>query len=64
MSENTNETLITDLCNIRVQPFICKISIYFYNINLKHLQHTFKASETLEIYTCNVAFNKTWQPSG
>jgi hypothetical protein len=48
MSENTNETLVIDLCNIRVQPFICKISIYFYNIHLKHLQYTFKAYETLK----------------
>jgi hypothetical protein len=32
---------------------ICDITIYFCNIHLKHLQH---ASETLEIYTCNMCF--------
>jgi hypothetical protein len=32
---------------------ICNFPIYFYNIFLKHLQHT---SETLEIYACNMRF--------
>ena len=32
---------------------MCNISIYFYNIHMKHLQHT---SETLETYVCNMCF--------
>ena len=27
---------------------ICNITIYFCNIHMKHLQHTYKTSETLE----------------
>jgi hypothetical protein len=32
---------------------VCNISIYFYNIDMRHLQHT---SETSEIYYCNMRF--------
>jgi hypothetical protein len=38
-------------CNIR------NISIYFCNIYLKLLQHTFKISEALETYACNMLFS-------
>jgi hypothetical protein len=27
---------------------ICNIPIYFYNIHMKHLQHTYETSEILE----------------
>jgi hypothetical protein len=57
MSENTDKTLETNICNIRVQPLqrmqhpnlLC-------NIHLKHLQHTSKTSETFETYACNMHF--------
>jgi hypothetical protein len=53
-SENTDETLETDLiynhCNI------CNISIYFCNIRMKQLQHTYKTLETHETYACNMRF--------
>jgi hypothetical protein len=29
---------------------VCKIPIYFFNINMKHLQHIYKTSETLKTY--------------
>jgi hypothetical protein len=32
---------------------MCNTLIYFYNIYMKHLQHTSKTYETLEIYACN-----------
>jgi hypothetical protein len=32
---------------------ICNIPIYFCNIHMKHLQHTFEISETLQTYACN-----------
>jgi hypothetical protein len=35
---------------------MCNTPIYFYNIHMKHLQHTSKTYETLEIYVCN-AYN-------
>jgi hypothetical protein len=34
------------------------IPIYFCNIHMKHLQHTFETSETLEIYACNMRFQR------
>jgi hypothetical protein len=37
---------------------ICNIPIYFCNIHLKHLQHTFEISETLETYACNIRFQQ------
>jgi hypothetical protein len=41
---------------------VCKISIYFCNIDVKHLQHTPKISETLKTYGYNMHFqcNVTW----
>jgi len=52
--KNTDETLGTDTCNIRVQPLqhMQHPPIYLCNIHIKHLQHT---SETLA--TC--AFSVT-----
>jgi hypothetical protein len=50
MSENTDETLETYICNI------CNIPIYFSDIRLKYLQHTSEISETVEIYVCNMRF--------
>jgi hypothetical protein len=35
---------------------ICNILIYFYNIDVKHLQHRSKAFETFKIYSCNMFF--------
>jgi hypothetical protein len=32
---------------------ICNIPIYFCNIHMKHLQHTYETPETLETYACN-----------
>jgi hypothetical protein len=32
------------------------ILIYFCNIHMKHLQHTFETSKTLETYACNMCF--------
>jgi len=32
--------------------------IYFCNINIKHLQHTFDTPETLETYVCNMLFQR------
>jgi hypothetical protein len=44
------ETYVYNNCNM------CNILIYFYNIDMKHLQHTSKTSETLETYACNMCF--------
>jgi hypothetical protein len=33
---------------------ICNIPIYFYNIYMKHLQHTSETSATIETYVCNM----------
>jgi hypothetical protein len=46
--EQTLATYVYGHCNI------CNISIYFCNIHVKHLQHTF---ETLETYICNMRFS-------
>jgi hypothetical protein len=35
---------------------IYNISIYFYNIHTKPLQHTSKTYETIETYACNMRF--------
>ena len=57
--ENTDETFVIDLCNIRVQPLqYIHIPIYFCNIHLKHLPHTSETSETLETYACNTCFQQ------
>jgi hypothetical protein len=37
---------------------MCNISIYFCNIDIKHLQHTSKTIEILEIYACNMQFQR------
>jgi hypothetical protein len=34
------------------------IAIYFYNIHMKHLQNTYKTSETNETYSCNMRFQR------
>ena len=52
--EQTFITYVYNHCNIY------NITIYFCNIHMKYLQHTFETCETLE--TC--AFSKTWQSSG
>ena len=41
-------TYVYNHCNI------CNIPIYFCNIRMKHLQHTY---ETLKIYVCNMSFS-------
>jgi hypothetical protein len=46
--EKTLATYVYNHCNI------CDIPIYFCNVYLKHLQHTFKTFETLTIYACNM----------
>jgi hypothetical protein len=48
--EHKLETYVYSYCNI------CNISIYFCNINMKHLQHSDETSKTLEIYSCNMGF--------
>jgi hypothetical protein len=35
---------------------ICNILVYFCNIHMKHLQHTFKTYATLETDVCNMRF--------
>jgi hypothetical protein len=45
--EHTVETYVYSHCNT------CNIKIYFWNIYIKHLQHT---SETPETYVCNMLF--------
>jgi hypothetical protein len=45
--EYTLETYMYKHCHM------CNIPIYFCNIDIKHLQHTF---ETLETYACNIRF--------
>jgi hypothetical protein len=45
--EQTFEIYLYSHCNI------CNITIYFCNIHMKHLQHTY---ETIEIYACKLWF--------
>jgi hypothetical protein len=45
---HTLATYVYNHCNI------CNIPIYFCNIRVKQLKHTSKASETFQIYTCNM----------
>jgi hypothetical protein len=53
--EQTLATYVYSHCNI------CNIPIYFYNIHMKHLQHTSESSKTLETYTWNMRFfSKPW----
>jgi hypothetical protein len=49
--EHTFEIYVDRHCNI------CTIQIYFY-IYMKHLQHTSEKTETLEIYVCNMCFQR------
>jgi hypothetical protein len=37
---------------------MCNITIYFCNIQMKHLQHTSKTSEIIETYSCNMRFQR------
>jgi hypothetical protein len=53
MFEKANETFGTDAYNIRGHCNMCNITIYFYNIYMRHLQHT---SETIETYSYNMHF--------
>jgi hypothetical protein len=50
--EYTLEIYVYSHCNM------CNIPIYFYNTNIKHLQHTFQTPETLETYVCNMRFQR------
>jgi hypothetical protein len=44
------------MCNTPI--YFYNISIYFCNVDIKHLQHTSKISETLEIYVCKILFQR------
>ena len=46
--EQTVATYVYNHCNI------CNIPIYFCNIRMKHLKHTYETSKTLETCTCNM----------
>jgi hypothetical protein len=48
--EQTLATYVYSHCNM------CNIRIYFYNIHIKHLQHTSEISKTLGICVCNMQF--------
>jgi hypothetical protein len=48
--EHAFVTYVYSHCNI------CNIPTYFCNIYIKHLQHTFKTSETLKSYSYNMCF--------
>ena len=37
---------------------LCNILIYFCNIYIKHLQHASETSKTLEMYFCNMRFQR------
>jgi hypothetical protein len=47
MSEKTDEILGTKFCNIRAQPL--QYLDLLLQHHMKHLKHTYKTSETLEI---------------
>jgi hypothetical protein len=51
-SEHTLETYVYNHCHMY------NILIYFYNIKMKHLQHPDETSEMLEIYACNMGFQR------
>jgi hypothetical protein len=51
-SDHTLQTYVYSHCNM------CNVSIYFYNIKMKHLQHLDKTSETLKTYACNMGFQR------
>jgi hypothetical protein len=46
--EHMLATYVYNHCNM------CNITIYFYNIYIKYLQHTFETSKTIETYSCNM----------
>jgi hypothetical protein len=48
--EHTLETYVYSHCNM------CNISIYFFNMKIKHLQHPDETSEILKIYSYNISF--------
>ena len=50
--ERTLATYVYNHCNM------CNIMIYFCNIQMKHLQHISEISETIEIYSCNMRFQR------
>jgi hypothetical protein len=50
--EHTLEAYVYSHCNMR------NISIYFYNIDINHLPHTYETCETLETYACNMRFQR------
>jgi hypothetical protein len=50
--EQTLAAYIYNYCNM------CNILIYYYNTHIKHLQHTSETYETLEIYACNIQFQR------
>jgi hypothetical protein len=64
--ENTNETYLWNIWNtrnIRLQhasktiatyQHVQHLPIYFCNIHMKQMQHTFEMHETLETYICNI----------
>jgi hypothetical protein len=45
-------TYVYNHCNI------CNVPIYFSNIQIKQLKHTFETSETFETYVCNIGEGK------
>ena len=49
-------TYVYNHCNI------CNISIYFCNIRVKQSKHTSKASETFQMYSCNMHHVLVWSP--
>jgi hypothetical protein len=51
--EHTLETHVYSHYNM------CNIPIYFRNIDIQHLQHTYKIYETLETYACNMRFQRS-----
>jgi hypothetical protein len=52
-----NKRLQHSLETLAIYATCAKFPIYFCNIHIKHLQHTFKTSETLETYASTCAFS-------
>jgi hypothetical protein len=50
--QQTLATYVYSYCNI------CNIRIYFCNIYMKYLQHTSETSEKIEMYVCNMRFQR------
>jgi hypothetical protein len=53
-SKITSIIFENNTCNGDVFLQHCNIEIYFYNIDMKHLQHPLKPSETPKTYTYNM----------